>query len=63
VAYNFSDQLAHIVLPENMPGKRWFRIADTGAWMEEQGNFEDGKTMLDRYYSLHERSVLILAEK
>lgn len=63
VAYNFSDQQAHIVLPENMPGKRWFRIADTGAWMEEQGNFEDGKTMLDRYYSLHERSVLILAEK
>jgi hypothetical protein len=32
-------------------------------WMEDQGNFEDATTMLDRSYDMHERSVLLLVEK
>jgi isoamylase len=63
VAYNRSDHDDSIVLPENLAGRRWFRMVDTAGWMEALGNFENGTTMLERSYIMHERSVLILIEK
>jgi isoamylase len=27
-------------LPGNLPGKHWYRVADTADWMESQGQFQ-----------------------
>jgi isoamylase len=66
VGYNgWSDEVA-VTLPANLPGKRWFRVADTAAWMEDQDNFEapgEEETLVGSTYRLHNRSLLLLIEK
>ena len=62
-AYNKGAEGLHIALPENLPDKRWYRVCDTDCWMEALGNFDGGRTMLDRDYYLHDRSILVLIEQ
>lgn len=62
-AYNYDDQDVRLALSFNLPRHRWYRVADTAAWMEPLGNFDGGDTVLDGSYDLHARSVLILIEK
>lgn len=63
VAYNRDAFDVALVLPENLAMRRWFRVVDTDEWMEDLGNFENDGTMLDRSYTQHKRSLLILIEK
>jgi glycogen operon protein len=66
VAYNRSPVDMDIRLPENVQGKRWYRIADTdnsNGWMTGLRNFDGGKTELYNHYRIHDRSVLVLTEK
>ena len=54
-----------IAFPEPAPGHAWFRLVDTAAWYEDQGNAAapGTATRLDgRSYELHGRTVLVLVE-
>ena len=45
--------------------ERWFRVADTAAWMEDQDNFKDAGNpdlITGATYGVNARSVLILIE-
>jgi glycogen operon protein len=66
VGYNGWQDPVDITLPAATGGHAWFRVADTGAWMENSDNCrepgrEDPLTAAD--YKLDRRSVLLLIEK
>lgn len=66
VAYNGWSGEVTATLPGVASGRRWFRVADTAQWMEDQDNFESpgAEEPLDNStYRLHPRSVLVLIEK
>ena len=66
IAYNGWQEMVTATLPQNLPGKRWFRVCDTAAWMEERDNFNepaDVELMTGATYGVTARSVLILLEK
>lgn len=66
VAYNGWQGRVTATLPAPAPGKRWYRVADTAAWMEPQGNAKEPgqEEPLDvATYDLHPRSVLLLIER
>ena len=66
VAYNAWKGDLTFTLPQNMPGKKWYRVADTAGWMENQGNGKDPgqeELMADNGYSVKARSVLLLIER
>ena len=66
VAYNGWSGKVTATLPPPTPGKSWWRVTDTAAWMEGQENFApaghedhmDGST-----YDLAGRSLLVLVER
>ena len=41
VAYNRGTQLVAVTLPPPPSGLAWYRVADTGAWMEPQANIAE----------------------
>ena len=55
-----------VTLPAPGQGWAWHRVADTAAWMEQDGNFRDPGSE-DRLgaasYEMKGRSMLILIEK
>ncbi len=66
VAYNGWSGEVTATLPANTTGKRWFRVADTDQWMEDQDNFEAPgaeEPLNNPTYKLHPRSILVLLEK
>jgi glycogen operon protein len=63
VAYCWRDAPLTIVLPANLGGARWRRVADTAGWMEPLGNVDRDATVLDGPYGMHERSVAIFVEQ
>ena len=66
IAYNGWQEMVTATLPQNLPGKRWFRVSDTAAWMEERDNFNEPaevELMTGATYGVTARSVLILIEK
>jgi isoamylase len=66
VAYNGWSDWVTANLPANLPGKHWFRVADTADWMESQDNFnapEREELLTSNSYALAGRSVLLLIEK
>ncbi len=65
-AYNGWKDPVTATLPPTAPGKSWYRVADTAAWMEDQDNIrrpgqEDQLTAPT--YTVNARSVLILIER
>lgn len=65
LAYNRSPRTEKVLLPSNIPNKRWYRLIDTDntyGWMSELRNF-DGDTLLENEYVMHDRSILVLIEK
>lgn len=66
VAYNGWSGPVTATLPAPRPGKAWFRVGDTAAWMESRGNFTDPgqEDQLDGpTYELAGRSLLLLIER
>jgi glycogen operon protein len=66
IAYNGWSGAVTATLPNNLPGKNWYRVADTAAWMEGRDNFtavgqED--LLANNTYSVTARSLLLLIEK
>jgi glycogen operon protein len=66
IAYNGWSGAVIATLPNNLPGKNWYRVADTAAWMEGRDNItavgqED--LLAGNTYSLAGRSLLLLIEK
>ncbi len=54
VAYCWRDAPLTIVLPANLAGARWRRVADTAEWMEPLGNVESRPaTVIDGPYGMH----------
>ena len=63
VAYNRSPNAVTITLPA---GPTWYRVADTGAWMEPQANSSEPGAeymMHQAQYSLAARSVGLFLTK
>lgn len=61
--WNRGTALRDVTLPEPPAGTRWFRVADTAAWLESEGNSHpaDARTMLvDPHYGVHGQSLLVL---
>jgi glycogen operon protein len=66
VAYNSGADALTAHLPPAGPGKAWYRVSDTAAWMEPNGNFAEPGTeaRLDSAtYEMAGRSALLLIEK
>lgn len=66
VAYNGWQGDVTALLPTNATGKRWYRVADTDTWMEDQDNFEEpgNEDLLNGpSYKVNPRSILLLIEK
>ena len=63
VAYCWRDAPLTIMLPPNLAGARWHRVADTAEWMEPLGNVDRDNTVIDAPYGMHERSVAIFVEQ
>jgi glycogen operon protein len=66
VGYNGWQDPIDITLPAPSSGLDWYRVSDTGAWMESAGNFRDpgseDKLTAPRY-RMDRRSILLLVEK
>jgi glycogen operon protein len=63
VAYLWRDRPREVVLPANLAGARWRRVADTAAWMEPLGNVDPAPgAEIAGPYGLHERSAAIFVE-
>lgn len=66
VAYNGWSDPVQATLPPPRPGKAWYRVADTAAWMEDRDNVQLGAAA-DRIdggrYLLAGRSLLLLEER
>jgi isoamylase len=63
VAYNWGSSTMEMQLPGDLQGTRWYRFADTSAWMEPDGNVDTGDTVVGGGYGLHEGGVAIFVEK
>jgi isoamylase len=66
VGYNGWKDPVQITLPGATTGHAWFRVADTGAWMEPDGNCRDAgreDPLNASTYKMDGRSVLLLIEK
>lgn len=66
VAYNGWSDWVTATLPANLPGKHWYRVADTAGWMEVRNNFNapgQEELLTGNRYALAGRSVLLLIEK
>ncbi len=66
VAYNGWSGEVTAMLPPNLPGKQWFRCADTDRWMEGQANFKpsgEEDLLTSEIYKVNPRSILLLIEK
>jgi isoamylase len=66
VAYNGWSDRVTATLPANLPGKRWYRVADTAGWMETRDNFnapDQEELLAGASYTLAGRSVLLLIEQ
>jgi isoamylase len=66
VAYNGWSDRVTATLPANLPGKRWYRVADTAGWMESRDNFNapgQEELFAGASYTLADRSVLLLIEQ
>jgi isoamylase len=66
VAYNGWPSTATAHLPAPAPGLAWYRVSDTAAWDEDNGNFRgegDEDLLAGPTYDLTGRSVLILIER
>ena len=66
VAYNGWSDWVTATLPANLPGKQWYRVADTAAWMESRDNFNapgQEELLTSANYALAARTVLLLIEK
>jgi isoamylase len=66
VAYNGWSGVVTATLPAPRTGRSWFRVGDTAAWMEPQGNFVDpGQEQMvgGATYDLAGRSLLLLIER
>jgi isoamylase len=66
VAYNGWKEPVTAILPSNVSGKRWYRVADTAGFMEDKDNFNSPgaeEQLSDQTYDLVGRSLLLLIEK
>lgn len=65
VATNAELYKQSVRLPEPAPGHAWFRVADTAAWFEAEGNFHPPgqEVQLHSDYEMHGRCELLLIEK
>ena len=66
VGYNGWQDSVEITLPSAMTGRTWFRVADTAAWMENDGNCREAgqeDPLTAAHYKMDRRSVLLLIEK
>jgi len=66
VGYNRSPGDRHIFLPQNLYGKKWYRVFDTTegyVWTDGSSAPNVNGTPVEGKYLLHERSILVLAEK
>lgn len=66
VGYNGWSGPVTATLPNNLSGKKWYRVSDTSAWMESQDNFKapgSEDLLTSKYYTLNGRSLLLLIEK
>jgi len=66
VGYNGWSGVVTATLPAPRAGKSWFRVGDTAAWMESQGNFVDPgqeQQLGGATYDLAGRSLLLLIER
>jgi isoamylase len=65
-AYNRGAQGVPVILPAAPAGTAWYRVADTGAWMESQANIaEPGKEyrMSQSGYDLGARSLAVFVAR
>lgn len=65
IAMNADFHKVNVKLPPPAPGHAWFRVADTAAWFEAEGNFHPPgqETRLGYDYEMHSRCELLLVEK
>ena len=66
VAYNSWSGNIQVTLPSNLPGKQWYRVADTASFMESKDNFNapaSEELLTGSTYDVNGRSLLLLVEK
>ncbi len=65
VALNAGFENKTLRLPEPAKGFSWYRVADSAAWFEADGNFHEPGTeaAVGREYKMHGRCELLLVEK
>lgn len=66
VAYNSWSGNIQATLPPNLPGKQWYRVADTASFLESQDNFNAPgaeELLTGSTYDVNGRSLLLLIEK
>lgn len=65
IATNAEFYNVNVRLPTPAPGHAWFRLADTAAWFEADGNFHPPgqEARVERDYEMHSRCELLLIEK
>ncbi len=66
VAYNSWSENIPVTLPSNLPGKQWYRVADTASFMESKDNFNapaSEELLTGSTYDVNGRSLLLLVEK
>ena len=66
VAYNSWSGNIQVTLPSNLPGKQWYRVADTASFMESKDNFNapaSEELLTETTYDVNGRSLLLLVEK
>jgi hypothetical protein len=66
IAYNHSATQQRITLPPPPAGLAWYRVADTGAWMESEANFSEPGAehrMQQANYDLAARSLALFVAR
>jgi isoamylase len=66
LAWNGTDATVQFVHPPAAPGKAWYRVADTAAWMEAANNFvEPGaeQPVPQQMYGVSARSAALFVER
>jgi isoamylase len=66
VAYNGGTSAVAYTLPAHAATTAWFRVADTGAWLEDESNIEmpgDEYRMMGNRYDLAPRSLVLFVER